>query len=222
MAGRAGRARRLLPWPGAQLGSVARRQAKRPGRAGCLGLTGVLGGSEACTRLWRRGGEAGPRSPPGGKARRTAVQRRLGGGAGPGPAGCALLLSGLGGDSSKLVAPLASRCPPRLLDRDLVKGLALFPLLLSCSGGLRSPLSLGAAAPLKRLGGSESGALEVPAVGGIFPFPPCPPLYAVDAPPVLSPWGLGPWGRASAFLSLPRCGVGKGPHDLPGRSERDV
>lgn len=59
----------------------------------------------------------------------------------------------------------------------------------------------------------EPGALEVPAVGVKFPFPPCPFLYSVDAPPVLSPQGLGP----GLSLSPPRAaapgpeGPGMGP-----------
>lgn len=108
--------------------------------------------------------------------------------------------------------------------RDLVKGLALS--LLACSEGLPVPLSSVRRACFKRPQ-SESGTLEVPAVGVLFPSSPCPLplLYTVDVPPARSPLGLGP-GLGLPFSPLrgrarPR-GAGNGPRDLPGRSERDV
>lgn len=188
MAERAGKLLQPLRRPGAQLGSVARRQARRPDRAGCpwpYWRSQPLGDLDCGRRPAREAGQA--RGTPAG-------------GAGPGPrAAPASRASGLRGDRT-LAAPPASPhrpCPP---DRDLVKGLALFsfaPLLLQ-----RPPFTpqLIQALPLQRSRRSEPGALEVLVVGGKSPSPPCTPLCAVDAPPIRSPQGLGP-GLALPFSS---------------------
>lgn len=117
MAERAGKLLRPLPWPGAQLGSVARRQARRPDRAGCpwpCWCSRPLRDLD-CGRLPAR--EAGQaRRTPGGGAER-----------GLGPAGCGRLPSELRGDRT-LAAPPASPHWLRPPARDLLKGLALFSL----------------------------------------------------------------------------------------------
>lgn len=169
----------------------ASRHGARVGPA-AFGLTGVRGRSEAWTGDIGLHGRRGPGARRAEKARRTAGGRRPGGGAelGLGPADCALLPGGLRGDST-LTAPPASWRLPRPQNRDLVKGLALFFLCSSPAPEASVHLSAWALL-LQRPRRSEPGALEVPVFGGIFPSLPCPPLYAVGAPPVLSLQGLGP------------------------------
>lgn len=122
-------------------------------------------------------------------------------------------------------------CPAR----DLVKGSALFFLFffffLLSSGDLHLPVS-SSGAPASAPPGAEPGALEVPAAGVMFsshlpvPLNPFPSVRGGRAShsPFLSPQGLGP-GLGLPFLTREGagpCGAGKGPRDLPGRSERDV
>lgn len=176
-----GLAGRPLPWPGSQLGGVALRQARCPVGPAALAI-GVLSRPKPVLRTQACTG-GGAREP-------VRLEGAWDHGAGPGrgrlAAPCSL--GKLRRDNTQAAAPASLRPPYR----DLVKGLVLSPLLLSCYGGLPSPLRSDAAASLKRLHGSEPGTLEVPAVGSIFPSLPCPPLCAVGAPPVLSPQGLGP------------------------------
>lgn len=183
-----------LPLAGGPALRAAHRQAWLPGRGGCCPvLTGIIDRwVRDCGRGPSSGGGAtGLGNPPVGKARRTAGGRG-GGGARPEPR---LLRLPLG---RALWEPRAQRPhpPPRPLPRPpglrSCKGIStFFPLLLL----LRRPpvtLKFSQALLLQRPRQCEPGALEVPAVGFIFPSPSCPLLYAVGVPPVLSPQGLGP------------------------------
>lgn len=173
-----------FPCPGSQLSAAWRAAGTAPGSGAAAPLALLIfSAAEAWTaprRPRRRRGD-GAREPAGrargpraGRGRSWAGPRQ--------PPGRAL----------RSAAPPTAAAPATPARTRSCMGSALFPFAPRL---LRRPPftpRLSQALLLQRPARSEPGALEVPAGGVVSPSPPRPPLYAVDAPPVLSPQGLGP------------------------------